>query len=224
MKPSTKKVFAAVAAALKVEVIESLPTASGGGLYVPGFTGGVLLTVPKQSDAGDLCFVMLYCDTYTDSRKKPVECVRGMTGFKHGAGRWYDFDRLGVDDSWYPADGWGKSAKLSVTKIVGKMITEMLRAEERYAAHVRREAEGKKVNFGPTARTLMPDEIERYKQTIKAGKSFELNPSGFGVGYRFYSKKVGQRGGLFGQAKPASAEARALLEAPALVYDETDHD
>lgn len=178
-------------------------------LYIDGFVDGVRL----RSASG--AFVLLYAAKY---RGDADACVRGMTGFEYD-GAVYNFDRYGVEDSWYP-EGFDGEARPEA-EIAAEMRSELARAEERLAAHVARKAAGVVVNFGPTSRTLLPDEIAKYKAAIANRRSFSLTPSGFGTGYRFYSGRAINR---FGQGIPASKEARELLAAPRLVYDTLDCD
>lgn len=183
----------------------------GSGIHKPDLVDTVLLSNPSGT----------FCLLYALKTKFAVEDVistYGMTGFEY-EGNTYSFDRLGVEDSWYP-DGWNEPSP--ATKIAETMIAELARAEERLAAHIERTTAGTVVNFGPISRTLLRSEINNYKKTIsKSGGSFSLTPAGFGTGYRFY---VGKTRNRFGQGVPASNEVRALLDAPGLVYDTMDCD
>lgn len=202
--PYSKKKFDGIAAALpgSERITKTIE-----GLYLDGLFDGVIL---KDGAA----FTAMYAQK--DGHSDAV-WVRGITGFVYD-NRWYNFDQHGVGDSWYPE---GFDGPLSEKEIVGLMEEQIVEAKRRYDAHVKRQAEGKTVNFGPTSRTLMSNEIEKFKQTLLARKSFSLTPGGFGTGYRFY---VGHARNRFGQGVPASAEAREILGAPGLVYDEFDHD
>lgn len=183
------------------------------GGIIHDFADGVLLREDRHEN--DSIFVMMYAHT-----ARPGEDVgpRGIAGFRHG-GKTFTFDRLGVEDSWYPME-YGEE-KADTQKIFSLFAQQMDIARERYAAHLEREKAGTVVNFGPVKRTLLPEEIEKYRKLIASRKSFSLTPSGFGTGYRFYS---GSGPGRYGQGMPASKEARELLAAPRLIYDTLDCD
>lgn len=228
MKANTKKRFREVEMMLRKGESATSATITHGidsvpeGLMIGGFEGGVLLRSQPDPKTGDFSYVLLYCVSYSAGPRKKREAVMGMAGFRQGEGIWYNFDRLGVEDSWYPVTLSGSTRKLLGAKaMVEEMRRVLANAQQRYAAHVSRQALGLKVNFGPTTRTLLPAEIERYKEMVKRG-SFSLTPSGFGTGYRFFqSTKPAPR---YSGRKPASDEARKLLEAPYLVYEEIDCD
>ena len=181
---------------------------------------GELFSVILQKPIGaNAAFVAMYCVTQTQKTFGPNSWVSGMTGFRC-AGKLFNFDRVGVNDSWYPED-LSKRGKLRSPKdIVAEMLSELARAEKALEARVNREAQGTALNFGPVSRTLLPEEIEKYRKAIAAGKSFSIAPSGFGTGYRFYRSRTP---GRFNRI-PASAEARRVLGEPNLVYDSFDHD
>ena len=174
------------------------------GFYIDGFKDGVYLASATGA------YVLLYT-------ARNAGCSYGMTGFCLG-GHVYNFDRHGIEDSWYP-DGWDKPNPPE--KIAELMREELDRAEKRLEAAKARETEGKVIAFGPTSRTLLPAEIDSYKAILAKGGSFSLTPSGFGTGYRFYLARGPRR--TRWEAYPASAEAKKIFGA-ALVYDEFDYD
>lgn len=212
-----KAKFTAVAKAMggsgKVERL----TASPEGFHIDGLVDGVM--VSQEMGDGDFIYTLLYAQDWNGKGEKIG--VRGMTGFNI-KGAHYNFDRIGVDDSWYPLNWDGAKGMKRTEEVCLTMSEQLEEARAHYKSHQKRQADGVTVNFGPTTRTLLPAELERYKETVaRRGGSFSLNPSGFGTGYRFYQGPVRNR---YGQAVPASAEARKLLNAPALVYDTTDCD
>lgn len=209
MATNAKKVFAVVANELGESVLTAAPEAS----HIEGFVSGVLLC-ERVSDV-DEAYVLMYEQRSEGwGGNKPQLFVRGMTGFVSD-GKRFNFDQRGIGDSWYP------DMDQTPQDIVAKMQEQLKQAKERWAAYVKRKAEGTVINFGPTTRTLLPKEIAEFKATLKAGRSFSLNPSGMGTGYRFY---VGRAINRYGEGVPASAEARKLLGQDRLVYDRTDHD
>lgn len=201
LKPSQ---FEAVAKALagraRMHTTQTLPD-------IEDFVQGVTI---ENKTAHGIAFVTLYEQTYQGKSD-----VRGIAGFVHD-GACYHFDQRGIGDSWYP----DSKAKL----VAAQMLEELANATKRLAGLAERKANGTVVNFGPVSRTLLPNEIEAHKATLARGGSFALNPSGMGVGYRFYVARRGQVARYGSQCQPASAQARALLAAPGLVYDHTDHD
>lgn len=206
MNKSDEKRFAQVAKLLSTQVVSKLAEE----FSVEGFVTGVLLV---QEHPEGKAFCLLYEDKYGDNTS-----IRGMTGFINN-GAMYNFDQRGISDSWYPHDFKGK---MSAAEIVKEMQEQVENGARRLKAFVERQAFGIKINFGPTARTLLPTEIAKYKELVSNGASFSLNPSGMGTGYRFYSSRTARA--RYGQGMPASAEARKALDAPYLVYDTTNHD
>jgi hypothetical protein len=177
-------------------------------VYLDGFVGGVLL------EEGDT-FTMMYQQQWPNSEKT---WVRGITGFRC-AGQTFTFDRRGVEDSWYP-DGHDKRICTQV-QVAAAMKEQLIRAATALAKRTERETSGTKINFGPTTRTLMPDEIADLRKRLAANRTFEFRPAGFGTGYRFYQSRTP---GRYGSRVPASEEARKFFAAPYLVYDTMDCD
>lgn len=166
-------------------------------------------------------FTMMYGHT---GSTKPTD-ARGMTGFFLD-GKTFTFDRRGIEDSWQPDEYCYKGPQKATApeKIAEEMIKQLDEAEARLVKMAARERDGTVINFGPTSRTLLPAEIANYAALIKSGKSFSLNPSGMGTGYRFYANRRGMPSRYGSQCVPASVEAKKALGEPTLVYDTTDHD
>lgn len=204
-KPNTR--MTKVAKLLNTQIITTAPDA----LYVYQFGCGVLL---EKQVGNEKVFAMLY------AHSGDAQNMRGMSGFTVN-GSTFTFDRHGIEDSWH-VDGWRE--KDTAQQIAHKMNAELERAETALQARVARERDGVRINFGPTSRILLPKEIEELKKKLAAGRSFDLNPSGMGVGYRFYVNRRGAPSRYGSQCVPAANDAKKALGEPFLVYDCTDHD
>ncbi len=138
-----------------------------------------------------------------------LERAKYKTAFRHD-GRWYNFDRLGVEDSWYFKDD--EALKHQIEK-------QFARAEKSMANRKDLDANGVKINFGPTSRQFTKDAAAHVIDTLKAGKTYQVTPSGFGTGYTFTTRPVNTRYG----GGEASKELSDLVGRQ-VYYTTFDHD
>lgn len=121
--------------------------------------------------------------------------------------QWYTYERSGIDDG---------SSGLTYGHIGSTIKGCITRVQKTREATAHRKANGATFNFGPTARNVLPQEMEKYVGILQQGRSFDLTPSGFGTGYRFSTRR-------FSYDKPASKELTQKVGKP-VYYTEFDHD
>lgn len=130
--------------------------------------------------------------------------VTGTTNYKAPDGKWYTFDRPGVDQSFYD---WFMCEPM---KYFEEQVTKAKEAIERQRLEPVVEVPGTKINVTEKRRKqIMAD--------LKSGKSARITPSGFGVGFDLSTKKSSQ----WSKSVPAMA---TFFGVPKLYGDQLDCD
>lgn len=128
----------------------------------------------------------------------------GHTHFKLPNGNWASFDRLGVEDSFYWMDTWGKDK--GKVKNLNEIVTEQL---AKIAAKLEYYKTAIKVPGLPGGGwTVAPDGVKKLQEQLAKSGHVTFVPSGFGTGYMV--TKHMQRGCRHGEAR-AKPELEAFL-------------
>lgn len=117
-----------------------------------------------------------------DDYHHELAAARGRVEFLV-AGKWYTYDRRGIDDS-FSISRYSNYPNVSdVSKAIKDQIKRVAESKERLLNSVTLPAP--LASFNKTAK-----EIEAITATLKAGKDYRFNPAGMGTGYIVTKRKL----------------------------------
>ena len=124
----------------------------------------------------------------------------GHTLFKTPKG-WRTYSRRGVDDSFYADED-------DINKVLKEQVDRAKQGIEKSKSDL----------IVPVYRFILrPEEYEKHKKDLAAGKSIRLAPAGFGTGYTLSTRPSRW-------SKPASTEVAQFFGVPKLFAEAFDHD
>jgi hypothetical protein len=115
-------------------------------------------------------------------------------------GKWYTFDRRGVEDSFYFIALWKGDTS-------GKKDLNVLVADQLKRIEAKREYHATAIPVPGLPFTVAPDGVEKLKKQLQTMRTIHFTPSGFGTGYAVSKLRSGYRYG----EKRASPELEQFL-------------